>query len=236
MYRYLLVLWTCCLHAAPDYYTVGTNSEFPPYSYLENGELTGFDIDVAKEAARRLGKEVKFKDLPFDALIPELVLGHVDFVAAGMTATEERAKRVLFTESYLNDDPFVFFTPKDSDISVDNLKGKTIVVVEGFTADIYMSDKSGFELIRLPTQADAFMAVKYGRADAFVTASTTVEQFVKSQNSDQYKAVIIPGTSETCVLALPKSKAQLRDDLQTVLNEMIKDGTLEQFKKKWNVK
>lgn len=232
---FLACLVSTNLYAASDCFIVGTNSEFPPFSYIENGEIVGFDIDIAKEVSHRLGKQIIFKDMPFDALIPELALAQVDFVAAGICITEERAKRVLFTESYINEDPLVIFSSASAAVTMEDLKGKNVVVVEGFTADLYMSDKSGFTLIRLPTQADGFMAVKCGRADAFVTASSTVNQFVQTQNEKQFHAMEIPDTSETCALVLPKSKPELHAQLQITLNAMRDDGTLDQIKSKWKV-
>lgn len=149
---------------------VGTNAEFPPFCYLENKTLVGFDIDIAKEVVKRLGKTIEFKDMPFDALIPEITLGHVDFVAAGMSYTKERANRVLFTKSYLLNDPFVILSATTKKYTLNDLKDKTVIVIEGFTADHFLSSKVETCLIRLPTQADGFMAIESGRADAFVTA------------------------------------------------------------------
>lgn len=223
------------LQAASDHFIVGTNSEFPPFSFLEDGKLTGFDIDIAKEVARRLDKEIEFRDMPFDALIPELALNRVDFVAAGISITEERAKRVNFTRSYLNDDPLVVFTVGSNKLRIDDLQGKNVVVVEGFTADLFMSDRHDCNLVRLPTQPDAFMAVKSGRADAFVTASTTARQFVENQQIHNYTTSVIPGTSETCALVAPKAKLELLQTLQNTLDVMRDDGTLQMIKKKWNV-
>src|SRR6185369_11452130 len=106
MYKKILILISCLsifyLQAAmSNTLIVGTNAEFPPYCYIENNIIVGFDIDIAKEVAQRLGKSIQFKDMPFDALIPDIILGNVDFVAAGMSYTEERAKRVSFTRPYL---------------------------------------------------------------------------------------------------------------------------------------
>ena len=125
---------------------VGTNAEFPPFSYIENKAIVGFDIDVAKEVAQRLGKTIQIKDMPFDALIPDIALGHVDFVAAGMSYTEERAKRASFTKSYF-EDPLMIFSKRP--LSFDKLKGKKVVVVQGFTADLLMSSQKNIDLIRL---------------------------------------------------------------------------------------
>ena len=80
---------------------MGTNAEFEPFEYVgDDGELAGFDIDLAKYIAAELGMSLKIENLDFDALIPTLQSGKVDFVAAGMTADEERKKSVNFTTDY----------------------------------------------------------------------------------------------------------------------------------------
>lgn len=214
---------------------VGTNAEFPPFCYMEKGEIVGFDIDVAKEVCQRLNKQMHLKDMPFDALIPAIITGQVDFVAAGMSFTKERAKRVLFTHNYLSQDPLVIFTTINKPLDINTLKDKTVVVIEGFTADLLMSSRTDINLIRLPTQADGFMAIKNGRADAFVTAKSTVEAFFDKNSSNQYQTSLIEGTGETCALVVPKSKEDLLNDIQKALDSMESDGTLSKLKQTWKL-
>lgn len=221
---------------AAEVLIVGTNAEFPPYTSIEKGEIVGFDIDIAKEVVKRLGKEIKLKDMPFDALIPELAMGRVDFVAAGMSATPERAKRVLFTKPYVTEDPLVILTRSKNSLNLEALKGKNVVVIEGFTADLFMSRQEGVNLTRLPTQADGFLALKSGRADAFITAQSTLQTFLKTQDPSQFQVSLIEGTGDTCVLVIPKSKPELLIAIQGALDAMEKDGTLDQLKTKWKLK
>lgn len=222
------------LHASVKTIIVGTNSEFPPFSYIENKQIIGFDIDIAREVVQRFGKTIQFKDMPFDALIPDIILGNVDFVAAGMSYTEERAKRVSFTTPYLSEDPLVIFTTKKN-CTLDHLKGKTVAVIEGFTADFFMSSKKDIHLVRLPSQADGFMAIKNGRVEAFVTAKSTVNAFFEVQNASQFHTTIIEGTAETCSLVVPKSKPKMLIDVQNALDDMEKDGTMDKLKAKWKL-
>ena len=226
----------CCftINADQQKLTVGTNTDFAPFSFIQNGEITGFDIDVAKEAGRRMGCELQFKDMPFDALIPDIVMGNVDFAAAGFSYTDERAKRVDFTNNYLDEDPLVIISLKEP-VAFDDLKGKSVVVVEGFTADILMSSVQGIELTRLPTQADAFMALLSKRADVFVNAKSTVDNFIASHPNIAVFQQPIEGSGETCALVVPKGKKELRDRLQKALNEMEADGTMQTLKIKWKL-
>src|SRR5437868_1703335 len=86
---------------------VGTNADFPPFSFIKDGTIVGFDIDIAHEVAHRLNKKLTLIDLPFIALIPELQMGAIHIIAAGMTATEERAKQVYFTRPYIQGVPLL---------------------------------------------------------------------------------------------------------------------------------
>ncbi|HEV8051932.1 MAG TPA: ABC transporter substrate-binding protein [Parachlamydiaceae bacterium] len=238
MYKILLLLLLniSVLQANEDHsLIVGTNAEFPPFSYIENKTLVGFDIDIAKEVAKRLGKTIHFKDMPFDALIPDVALGHVDFVASGMSYTEERAKRVLFTRPYISEDPLVVLSACTKKLGLDDLKDKSVIVIEGFTADHFMSSKGLNNLTRLPTQADGFMAIKCGRADAFVTAKSTIDAFFEVQDASKFHVTILDGTGEKYAIMVPKMKAKMLIDIQNALDDMEKDGTMDQLKAKWKL-
>ena len=80
---------------------MGTNCEFEPFEYLdENGEPTGFDVDYVKYLCAEMGYEVTIENMDFDALIPALQSGRIDFIAAGLTRDEEREKNANFTDGY----------------------------------------------------------------------------------------------------------------------------------------
>lgn len=226
----LLVL---VVHAKP--LVVGTNAEFPPFTFKQKGELVGFDIDVAKEVGKRLNEELIFKDMPFEALIPALMVGSVDFVAAGMSSSKERAERVSFTQSYIAGDPLVILTKVQHQGPLSLESFKTIVVNEGYSADLYLSQKPGLNLIRLPSPADAFLALNSGRADGFVTAQSTVRSFLKTQDGSKFRYEVIPGTGETCALIVSKKNGVLLDKIQTALDSMIAEGKMAELKTKWEL-
>ena len=104
---------------------VGTDGVFPPFGYMENGKVVGFDMDLISEIAKNLGYEVEFKVQSFDSLIPSLKAGKLDVIASGMSATEERKKSVDFTEEYFMSKQ-VYLRKKGNMevISKDDLKGK----------------------------------------------------------------------------------------------------------------
>ncbi len=216
---------------------VGTETNFPPFSFKENDEIAGFDIDIIKEVAKRLGRQIEFKDMNFEALIPQAQIGNIPVIAAGMTPTKEREKVVSFTEPYIKGDPLFIVTLAGKMVdSFDALKrGKRVVVNQGYTADFYMSTIEGPELIRLETPAEAFLALKQGRADAFVTARNTLTPFFKKHNQQNYELKIIPETDESTALIVSKMYPELLEQIQTILNQMIEDGTMAALKEKWDI-
>lgn len=216
---------------------VGTESNFPPFSCKDGGQLVGFDIDVVTEVAKRIGKTIEFKDMNFEALLPQVQLGAIEVIAAGMTPTPEREKIVSFTEPYIIGDPLIIVTLADSDTKdlEDLKKGKRVVVNQGYTADFYMSKIEGPELIRLETPAEAFLALQQGRADAYVTAKNTLAPFFKKRDAEGFERKIIPGTDESTALIVSKKYPELLREIQGALHQMESDGTMKTLKKKWDI-
>ena len=213
---------------------VGTNAEFAPFTFIDDGEIVGFEIDMAREVCRRLGYEMQLVDLPFDSLIPEITTGAVHFVAAGMTVTEERAKKVCFTIPYLSEDPLVMVSLSNLNIqNLEDLKQYNVVVNEGYTADLFLSEKLNTPLMRLPHPVDGFLALQSGRADLFVTARNTLKPFLSTYHS--LFVVPIEESSENCAMMVSKEYPQLLESLNVVLQNMIADGNVDLLKEKWGI-
>lgn len=221
----------------PDTIVVGTSADFQPMSFRKEGEVVGFDIDVVTQAVKRLGKEIEIKDMPFELLIPQLQLGTIHIIAAGMTPTPERAQRVLFTEPYLTKDPLWVITLADHEPlrSFKDLEGKEVIVNQGYTADMYMSNIPTINLVRLPSVADALLALKSGRGYAFVTASNTIKPLFEHYGRDAFNIFAIEDTDENTALAIAPDYPVLTQKIQAVLKDMEADGTMQQLKEKWHL-
>lgn len=217
---------------------VGTESNFPPFSSKEGGEIVGFDIDLVKEVARRMGKTIEFLDMSFEALIPQAQVGAVHMIAAGMTPTPNRAEKVFFTKPYIIGDPLLIVTlVKRLDVgSLEALKqNKRVVVNQGYTSDLFMSTVEGPELIRLETPAEAFLALEQNRADAFVTARNTLVPFFKKHDEKEYDITPIQETVEQTAFIVSKKYPELLERVQKTLDEIEADGTMKQLKQKWGI-
>jgi polar amino acid transport system substrate-binding protein len=238
---FLLAVLSGCFTASKQdakVLVVGTETNFPPFSCKEHGEVTGFDIDLVKEVAKRLDKTIEFQDMSFEALIPQAQIGTVHVIAAGMTPTENRAEKVFFTKPYIIGDPLLIVAPVNRlDVgSLEALKqGKRVVVNQGYTADLFMSTIEGPELIRLETPAEAFLAIEQDRADAFVTASNTLVPFFKLHDAKAYEVTPIQETVEQTAMIVSKKYPALLEQIQTALDDIEADGTMLALKQKWGI-
>jgi polar amino acid transport system substrate-binding protein len=215
---------------------IGTNAEYAPFSFVQGKTITGFDIDLIEEVAKRLNKTVQLQDMPFDGLISALQLGSIQVIAAGITPTPERAERILFTKPYLTGDQLLIISPAGAPIkNLDQLKGKKVAVNEGFTADYYMSKIQGPELIKFATAIESFMTLESGRVDALVAAKNTVKPFLEHYGAEKFFIVSIPDTTDEYALAISKKYPELLEPIQKAIDEITADGTLEKLKKKWGL-
>jgi arginine/lysine/histidine transporter system substrate-binding protein len=216
---------------------VGTNAEFAPFSFIQDGEIQGFEIDVAKELCARIGVKIQVIDLPFDGLIPELQMQKVHFIAAGMTITPEREKVVEFTDPYLEGSPLclVYLKAKFDDHPLLELKNLKVVVNDGYTADFYASDILKLTPIRLSNPVDAMIALKSNRAEVFITAKDTLSPLLENKIYSDFSYQPIEGTEENCASMLPKGSLELKSQLNHSLKMMKRDGTLDALKSKWGL-
>ncbi|OGB97152.1 hypothetical protein A3F06_02065 [candidate division TM6 bacterium RIFCSPHIGHO2_12_FULL_36_22] len=225
------------LRAPKNILRVGTNAEYPPFSFKDGNKIVGLDIDVVKEIAKRIGKVTAFANMDFDMLIPQLQFGTIDIIAAGLSETPERANQLAFTTPHLRDDPFLIITLADKPpiISMHQLVGKKVIVNQGFTAELYMQQIPGPILLALPTVADAFIALQQGKGYAFVTAASAVGPFFDKYGQEKFKVSRIPGPKEDYSLAVSKKNSELFEQVQQALISMERDGTLTKIRQKWGI-
>lgn len=231
------------LSQASETWIVGTNAEYPPFTFKENDTFVGFDIDLITEIAAYLNKKIEIRDMPFDALIPAAQLGSIQIIAAGITATPERAQSILFTKPYLNSDVLIIISKSaDHYSSLPELQNKTVIVNEGFTFDEYMSKKPGINLLRLPSVADAFMALRAEQADAFVATRNTAQPFFTLYGTNEFVAapLNIEGEKEASFifstsLGVSPKYPQLLPLLEEAISALEKNGTIDRLKHTWQV-
>lgn len=215
---------------------VGITADYPPFVFLENHQIVGFDIDIIKKIADKLNKKIKFIDMAFNVLIPGIQNGKIDIVVGGLTPDPQRMNHVFFTHPYLANDPLVIITmaPQEAK-SVGDLTDKVVIVNEGYTADFYMSKIKGPILKRLSSVADAIMALRSGKAYAFVSALIPLQPFFKQYGKEQFHINALQDKFEEYAIVASKQHPALHKKIDEVLQTMIKDGTIEKLKTNWKL-
>ena len=217
---------------------IGLDDSFPPMGFRDDkNEIVGFDIDMAKEAAKRLGMQVEFKAIDWSSKESELNGKRVDCLWNGMNITEERKKNVLFSDPYM-DARQVLFVPVNSPIKgVKDLEGKVIGVQNASTADEKIIERGWQgkykEIRKYGDFIEAFMDLQAGRLDAIV-GDEIVGRYYLSKNPNAF-IVLEEDFCEcgTFGIAFRKGDTELRNKVQAVMDEMKKDGSGAKISQKW---
>ena len=219
-------------------FVLGLDDSFPPMGFRnDDDEIVGFDIDLAKEVAARLGVTFKAQPIDWDAKEMELSTGKIDCIWNGLTITEERIEALAFTKAYLDNDQ-VCVVKKDSGInSLADLAGKTVGVQNGSSAQNAIKENVEFasslrDIVLFKENITAMNDLIIGGVDAVVMDSIVAAYDIAKTSKP---LVLVPEvlSKEAYGVAFRKSDVKLRDAVQATLEEMAKDGTVEAISKKW---
>ena len=213
--------------------TMATNAAFPPYEYIEGGEVVGIDADIAAAIAEKLGLELQIEDMEFDAIIEAVKSGKADIGLAGMTVTPDRAEEVNFTASYATGVQVVIVTEDSAIVSVDDLfaegASNVIGVQRNTTGDLYTTwdlEDAGLATIdRYSKGAEAVQALKTGKVDCVVIDNEPAKAFVAEVEG--LKILDTEYILEEYAGAMNKDNAELFEAVNVALEELIADGTVQ---------
>jgi len=211
---------------------MGTNAFFPPYEFYEGTEIVGIDPEIAAKIAEKLGMELVIEDMEFKSILVALEAGQISMGMAGMTVTEDRLKSVNFAESYATGIQ-VIIVAEGSDITgPDDLEGKKIGVQLGTTGDAYASDDYGDDHVeRYPKGAEAIVALMNGQIDCVIIDNEPAKAFVSAN-----EGLVILDTEylvEDYAIAVAKNNTELLDKINTALQELKADGTIQSILDKY---
>lgn len=173
---------------------IGVEGAYPPFSYVQpDGELAGFDIDIAKALAEAMGAEVTLVAQDWDGIIPALMAKKYDAIIASMSITEERLKKVNFSKRYYRT-PVKFVVKKGAIpvFSIDAIRGKSVGVQRATVSDKYLSDVYGNDVVikRYGTQDEAYLDLIAGRVDLLLADSVVLlDGFLKKEEGKDYEFV-----------------------------------------------
>ena len=211
----------------PGKLIMSTNAAFPPYEMTtDSGEFEGIDIETAQAIADKLGLELQIDDMDFDAALLAVQQGKSDMVMAGVTVTDERQNVMDFTDSYATGIQSII-VKEDSDIaSVDDLAGKKIGTQRGTTGYLYCSDDFGDEnVVAYDDGLTAVQMLNNGQVDCVVIDNAPAKEFIAANPG--LKLLDTAYVEESYAIGIGKGNTELKDAINTALEELKADGTLQ---------
>ncbi|HCF69988.1 MAG TPA: amino acid ABC transporter substrate-binding protein [Syntrophomonas sp.] len=221
------------------YFTIGLDDAFPPMGFREKGsnDIVGFDIDLAKEAAKRMGVEVKFQPVVWDTIVEELNGGNIDMIWNGLTITPDRQKQIAFTKPYIASHQIIVVNMNSTLADKKALAGKKVGVQAGSSAiEAVEKDQATYksfgELVQFDNNVDALTDLASGRIDA-VVVDEVVGRYYIAKKANQYKILEDNFGSEDYGVGLRKNDKAFLAELQKALDAMKADGTSAKISEKW---
>ncbi len=239
----LLTVFSGCASSSSNVLTIATNSGFVPYEMTNtNNELEGFDIDFGNALAKELGYEkAEWKDMDFDAIIPQLTSSSVDIAIAGMSPDPARLETSKYSVNYFVDNAYYILTLKDSGItSRKDLAGKIIGVQTGVTQEKVANELAAELGATVDSRKDLSSIVQeilLGRIDVMIMEKTTVPSFAK-EYPDKLTTFELDGITQDQineggrVVYMPKN-SDLEAKINAAIEKLQADGTIDAIAAKW---
>ena len=207
---------------------VGLEGDWQPFGYEDkDGNLVGYDVEVARTVAEHLGVEIEIIPTAWDGLLQGLESGVFDIVVNGVDVTEERQKTFDFSEPYAYDHAVLIVREDNNDIKTfEDLKGKTTANSTGSTY-MEIGASYGADVKPVDTLAETLNLVDIGQADATINANTSYIDYMTNEGGP-FK--VVAQTEEATAYAIPLKKGQDNATLLTEINSCIQkmksDGSL----------
>lgn len=240
----VLILSTACLFAtgqresAKTGYVFATDATWPPMQFIENGQLTGFEVELIPLIGEKVGVQMSVRNIPWDTIFAGLANGAYDGVASGVTVTEERKESMDFSTPIIQAGQVVIIRSSDASTirGIEDLEGKRIGVQIGTTGDFALENYR----VRRRAYDDIGLAIEdllNGNVDAAVCDSLIASDFVLANENYRQRLTIAgePFTEEDIAIAVRKGNKELLDLVNKGLALAKEDGSFDALKKKWNI-
>ncbi|MDR1831374.1 MAG: basic amino acid ABC transporter substrate-binding protein [Fusobacteriaceae bacterium] len=235
LFMLLLVVFSGALMADDKVYIVGTNAEYPPFEYIENNKISGFDADLIELVAERAGFKYKWDNREFKGIIPAMQTGTIDVAIAGMSITEERAKNVNFSIPYLSSPAAILTNTINPIKSMDpkDLEGKTYGAELGTTKEAAAKKIKDSKVMSYDSNTAALMALIAGKVDAIVMDESVAKEYYENNKTKTLYVGVLQ--QEDKAIAVVKSNPELLEKINKALQSLIDDGTVKKLREKYKI-
>ncbi|MBF8984011.1 transporter substrate-binding domain-containing protein [Lutibacter sp. B2] len=213
---------------------LGTSADYPPYEFHKeidgNDTIVGFEIEMAKAIAKELGVELEIKDIKFDGLLPALFAEKIDFIIAGMTPTQERAKSVDFSKEYFVDEHKVLIKSEDAEKikTADDLKNLKIGAQKASIQEGIAQGIEGAQLKLISKITDLVLEVSNDKIDALILGKATAEAYA-DRNEDLFVPEISLGGGNGSAIAIKKGNENFVKELNNIIEKLKNEGKIDKF-------
>lgn len=224
-----------------DTLIVGLDDTFAPMGFKdENGEIVGFDVDLAKAIGEKLGKEIEFQSIDWSMKETELNAGNIDFIWNGYTITDERKEQVAFGTPYLKNRQIIVTLADSAINSKADLAGKTIAAQTGSSAvdaieaepDVLATFKDG-KPVTYESNNDVLMDLEAGRVDAAVADEIIVRYYISKKGEEKFKVLDEDFGDEEYGVGMRKTDTALVEAFNKAYSELKEEGKLAEISTKW---
>lgn len=221
-------------------FVLGFDETFAPMGFKdESGNHVGFDLDLATEVAARLGLELKLQPIDWDSKELELANGNIDVIWNGLTITDERKEKMLFSDPYMNNRQIVIVAADSGMKTIADLAGKTVAAqvessaMQAIEAQPDVKDSFG-ELIESPDYVEALMELKQGSVDAVVIDEIMGRYYIAQDEDSAFYGVLSDNFGEEQYgIAFRLEDKSFRDKVQETLTAIINEGKGAEISQKW---
>lgn len=224
---------------AADAWRVSTEGTFPPFEFYnsQTGEIQGFEVDLVKAMAEKMGKDLQLSTMSFDAIIPAILSGSIDTGAAGFSITPERAKRVLFSTPFYRSG-LTIVVPKANAAKIadfKDLEGKRISVQLGTTSMTFAKKIKGAKVTTFNSAGDAILDMLAGNSDAVINDKPVTDYILaKNENLANQTQHLKPiATADLFAMVTAKHNDKLKAEMDAALKALKADGTYNKLHNKW---
>ena len=218
---------------------MGLEMNISPLGYVdEEGKLTGFEVEMAKEVCDKLGKELVFKSIAWEDKENELNVGNVDFIWNGLTYTKDRAEKMELSKAYMDVSQIVVFNKSINAEKLEDLKGKSFCVQQSATSYDTLQQSSIFNelktAVRLNNVNECFDAVRKNEYSAAVVDDIMYKKHVSGSGlENDFKKLKEPLSTGNYVIGFKKGNVELKNKFEEALQSLIDSKKAEEISKKW---
>ena len=219
-------------------FIVGLDDNFPPMGFRnEKGEIVGFDIDLATEAAKRMGMTVEFKPVDWDGITMSLRNKDIDVIWNGLTITDKRKQQINFTNAYLQNKQIIVVKEGSKISKKSDLSGMVVGIQMGSSSEEALNGdkdlvKSLKDVRKFADNTQALLDLKNGGIDA-VVVDEVVGRYYISKKPGEYKVLDEDLGKEEYGVGVRKEDKDFLEKLDKALDDMKKDGTADKISEKW---